>query len=120
MSAVFFALAALALSPVLLVVVVVQLVLAHRSSRLGVVPRDEDVVVRGTLRTWRVPWSDVDRFEVGGWRLPWKPPCGVLLRRGGSQITILALNPTEITEHAELDRILDELNGLARARRASS
>lgn len=108
----FFAFSALALTPALLVVAAVLCVLGVRSLRLGVVARDEDVVVRGTLWTWPVPWSDVERFEVGGWRLPGRPPCGVLLRRDAPQITILALNPADITDHPDLDEMLSELNAL--------
>jgi hypothetical protein len=69
------------------------LLLAVRTARIGVRTGKDGVVVRGVLRSWKLPWDEIERFEWGRWRGPGDFPCGVVRRRDGSTVTVLALNP---------------------------
>ena len=94
--------------------------LAVRTWRIGVFTHPEGVVVRGVLRTWKLPWDRIARFEWGMWRGWGSYPCGVVRREDGSQITVFALNPpfeVQAGQDRRVPDLLAELNGeLARAR----
>ena len=87
--------------------------LAVRTAMIGVVARERDVVVRGVLRSRRVRWADVARFEWGVWRGWGTFPVGVLRRTDGSQIAIFALNPPfELIpgQDRRTDQLIEQLN----------
>jgi hypothetical protein len=94
--------------------------LAVRTWRIGVFTRPDGVVVRGVLRSWRLPWDGIARFEWGIWRGWGSFPCGVVRRDDGSQITVLALNPPfelQPGQNRRVPEMLAALNEeLARAR----
>jgi hypothetical protein len=95
-------------------------VLMFRTVRIGVATGPGGVVVRGITRSWRLPWEEVERFEMGTWRGPGNYPCGIVRRRDGSQITVLALNPPFELQPGQDQRVpelLAELNAELEARR---
>jgi hypothetical protein len=96
-------------------------VLVVRTLRIGVATGPDGVVVRGILRSWKLPWAEVERFEMGRWRGWGDFPCGVVRRRDGSTITVLALNPPfelEAGQDRRVPDLLAELNAELAARRA--
>jgi hypothetical protein len=102
------------------VIAAVFAVLMVRTLRIGVATGPDGVVVRGILRSWRLPWEEVERFEMGRWRGWGNYACGVVRRRDGSQITVLALNPPFELQPGQDQRVpelLAELNGELAARR---
>ena len=95
------------------------LALAARTLRVGVLLTADGVVVRNVMRTRRLPWAEIERFELGEWG---GFPCGAVRLRNGDSVTAFALNPPfELTpgEHPVVPRLLKELNeDLGRARAA--
>jgi hypothetical protein len=88
-------------------------VLVVRTLRIGVATGPDGVVVRGVLRSWKLPWTEVERFEMGRWRGWGNYPCGVVRRRDGSTITVLALNPPfelQAGQDQRVPELLAELN----------
>lgn len=102
------------------VLAALPLLAAVRAVRIGVVTGPDGVTVRGVLRSWRVRWDEIERFEWGRWRGFGDYPVGVVRRRDGSGITVLALNPPfEFVpgQDRRVPRLLEELNEmLGRAR----
>ena len=95
------------------VLAAVPLVLAVRAFRIGVQTGPDGVTVRGILRSWKVRWDEIERFEWGRWRGFGDYPVGVVRRRDGSGITVLALNPPfEFVrgQDRRVPRLLSELN----------
>jgi hypothetical protein len=95
-------------------------VLFVRTLRIGVVTGSDGVVVRGVLRSWSVPWTQVERFDMGAWRGWGNFPCGVVRRSDGSTITVLALNPPfelQAGQDRRVPELLDELNAELEATR---
>ena len=91
----------------------VFLTLAVRTLRIGVVTGPDGVLVRGILRSWRLGWDEIERFEWGRWRGWGDYPCGVVRRRDGSAVTVFALNPPfELTKGQDrrIPDLLGELN----------
>jgi len=68
-------------------------VLAVRTGRIGVFTGPGGVRVRGVLRTRTLCWGDIAGFEMGMWPRSKRYRCGIVRRRDGAQITVLALNP---------------------------
>jgi hypothetical protein len=95
------------------------LVLAVRTLRIGVATGPCGVTVRGVLRTWTVPWEEVERFAWGAWRGPGGWSCGVVRRRDGSSITVFALNPPFELRPGE-DRTVPDLLEALNARLAAA
>ncbi len=93
------------------------IVLALRTLRIGVLPGRDGLVIRNVMRTRRVPWADVERFELGDWG---GFPCGVARLADGGKVVISALNPPfefQKGQHPVVPRLLAELNeDLAAAR----
>jgi hypothetical protein len=106
------------------VLAAVPLAFAARAVRIRVLTGPEGVTVRGILRSWRLRWDEIERFEWGRWRGFGDYPVGVVRRRDGSAITVLALNPPfEFVrgQDRRVPRLLEELNemlGEARGIRA--
>jgi hypothetical protein len=102
------------------VLAALPLVFAARALRIGVLTGPEGVTVRGILRSTNVRWDEIERFEWGRWRGFGKYPVGVVRRRDGSAVTVLALNPPfEFIKGTDrrVPRLLEELNEmLGRAR----
>jgi Bacterial PH domain len=97
------------------VLAAVPLVLAVRAARIGVYTGPEGVTVRGILRSWRLRWDEIERFEWGRWRGFGDYPVGVVRGRDGSRVTVLALNPPfEFVKGTDrrVPRLLEELNEL--------
>jgi hypothetical protein len=95
-------------------------VLVVRTLRIGVATGPDGVVVRGVLRSWKLPWAQVERFEMGRWRGWGNYPCGVVRRRDGSTITVLALNPPfelQAGQDRRVPELLAELNAELEATR---
>ena len=95
-------------------------VLLIRTLRIGVATGGDGVVVRGVLRSWKLGWDEVERFEMGRWRGWGSYPCGVVRRRDGATITVLALNPPFEFQQGQDPRVpelLDELNAELEAMR---
>jgi Bacterial PH domain len=91
------------------------LVLAVRTMRVGVITGPNGVTVRGVLSTRRLRWDEIERFEWGRWRGFGDYPVGVVRRRDGSAVTVLALNPPfEFVKGTDrrVPRLLEELNEL--------
>ena len=59
--------------------------LAVRTLRIGVVTDPDGVLVRGILRSWRLRWDEIERFEWGRWRGWGDYPSGVVRRRGAAR-----------------------------------
>jgi len=96
-------------------------VLVVRTLRIGVVTGPDGVVVRGILRSWTLPWDQVERFEMGRWRGWGNFPCGVVRRRDGSTVTVLALNPPfelQPGQGRRVPELLEQLNAELAANRA--
>jgi hypothetical protein len=74
-------------------IALVSAALAARTARIGVVTAPDGVTVRGVVRSWRLRWEEIERFEWGRWRGWGSFPCGVVRRADGSQVTVFALNP---------------------------
>lgn len=95
------------------------IVLAFRTLRIGVLPSRDGLVIRNVIRTRRVPWADIERFELGQWG---GFPCGAARLVDGRSVTSFALNPPfelQAGQHPVVPRLLDELNqDLAAARAA--
>lgn len=89
------------------------LLAAVRTLRIGVATGPDGVVVRGVLRSRRLRWDEIERFEWGRWRGFGDYPVGAVRRRDGSVVNILALNPPfELVkgEDRRVPRLLEELN----------
>jgi Bacterial PH domain len=97
------------------------LVLAYRTFRIGVYTSSDGVLVRNVLRSRRVPWGEIERFDWGTWS---GFPIGGVYLRDGRFVRAFALNPPFDTEHGAdktVRRALAALNDeLARARTAGS
>jgi len=95
------------------------LALAVRMLRIGVVLGEEGVAIRNVLRTRRLRWDEIERFEMGHWG---GFPTGVARLRAGSWVRASALNPPaelQPWQNPLILRLLDGLNAeLERARAA--
>jgi len=80
--------------------------LTYRTLTIGVRVREQDVIVRGVLRSRRVPWERIEAFEMGLWG---GFPCGVVQRTDRLEVTIFALNPP-VGGGGGVDAVLRDLN----------
>jgi hypothetical protein len=104
------------------------LLLAYRMLSIGVFVSHDGVLVRNVLRSRRLAWSDVERFDWGdGWNLfpnvrVWSFPVGCVYLRSGGFVRAFALNPPFELDRGQdnaVPRALAGLNDeLARARAA--
>lgn len=72
----------------------------------GVIVSPKQVVVRNIMRTHRVMWGDIERFEIARYD-PW-PQVGVVVLRNGRRIPMTALQVALATKVAQ--RSVAELN----------
>jgi hypothetical protein len=97
------------------------LVLAYRTFRIGIFPSSEGVLVRNVLRSRRLSWDAVERFDWGDW---WGFPIGGIYLQTGEFVRAFALNPPfELTAGVDkaVPRALAGLNEeLAHARAVGS
>jgi hypothetical protein len=80
-----------------------------RTLMIGVYIEPDGVLIRNALSTRRLPWGQIDRFELGRWRGWGSFDCGVARLADGGQVTIFALNPPAGSEAAVLP-LIDALN----------
>jgi hypothetical protein len=92
-------------------VAVVGWYLAVRLAIQGVITDENGVLVRNGLRSHRLRWEDIDRFEYGRCD-PW-PRVGVAVQRNGRRIAMVSLQRGRLGHFpedavAELNRQRDE------------
>jgi hypothetical protein len=112
-----FAMFAWLVHPLFLLGCIPWLVLAYRMLRIGVFVSNDGVVVRNVLRSRRVPWSDVERFD---WGTAWNGgggsvlsfPVGCVYLRDGGCIRSTALNPPFELERGQSGAVPQALAGL--------
>src|SRR3954447_1406872 len=108
-AAIFVVVAAVS-SPVVAVGALPWLLLAWRTFRIGIYPSREGVVVRNTIRSRRLAWGEISRFDGGKW---WGCPIGGAYLQSGGFVRAFALNPPfelkQGTEHA-VPRVMAALN----------
>src|SRR5262249_51249156 len=79
-----------ALGVILLVTSAIGLSLALRFLTVGVIARRDAIVIRNALLTTRVPWGEIDHFEIGK-KDPYNWPVGIAVRRNGRRVGMLAI-----------------------------
>jgi len=66
------------------------LMLAYLTFRIGIFPSSEGVLVRNVLRSRRIRWDEIERFDWGTWS---GFPIGGVYLRDGRFVRAFALNP---------------------------
>jgi hypothetical protein len=88
-----------------------------RGSRLSVTATEQRVEVRNLVRTYTIPWDEIDSFSFG------RPSC-IVVRRDGVAISMSAIQPANITlmtgHHSAAETKVDQLNELLRSRRGEA
>jgi hypothetical protein len=119
--AAFFALLAAAVQPAFALGCIPWLLLAYRTYRIGVFTSPDDVLVRNVMRSRRIAWSVVERFDWGTWS---GFPIGGVYLHDGHFVRAFALNPPfDVKQGADktVRRALAGLNEeLERARAAGT
>jgi Bacterial PH domain len=67
-----------------------------RGVRMGVIPRDDVLEVRGFLSTKRVAWSDIQRFEFDGFGV------ANAVLRGGGRVRLTGITSSQSYGHEDL------------------
>lgn len=90
-------------------------ILAVRTGRAGVYLRPDELVVRNTFRTFRMPWDDVDRVDVGRAGRP-SLPCVVVRTTSGQAVPLWCLQPSTRGRKGESKqvRVLQEVQQAVR------
>ncbi|MEW2360291.1 hypothetical protein [Spirillospora sp. NPDC029432] len=73
--------------------------LAVRAYRLGVEIRDGEVVLRGVLRTTRIPQATVTHVDVREATLVWRRPDGAVRRTKVAAFTARESAPSDVREY---------------------
>jgi hypothetical protein len=71
----------------------VLVALGIHTFRMGVYFTPGAVVVRNTIRTWRIPWADVERVDVGGAGHP-RLPVVLIQRKDQPPVALWCLQPS--------------------------
>jgi hypothetical protein len=90
----------------------VLVALGVHTFRMGVYFTPGAIVVRNTVRTWRIPWSDVERVDVGGAGHP-RLPVVLIQRTDQPPVALWCLQPSlrkQRKEHAHVT-VLQQVQG---------
>jgi hypothetical protein len=93
--------------------------MAARALAVGVRVEATEVVIRGMLRTRRIPWSELDGFSFGATGL--FPAVGIARLTNGKQLAITAISTGRVARpqaRARAEAVVAELNKLLAERRS--
>jgi hypothetical protein len=97
----------------------IALFLAVRTLLWAVVVEPEVIIARGILRTIKIPWSEIDHFELGR-KDPQISPIGIAVLRDGTRIGLTAIqrpNPLFRPGNRFAPDSVEALNRMLAARR---
>jgi hypothetical protein len=106
-----FGLFAIQTTPILWIGVAICAWLAYRTVRIGVFTSDRGVVVRNVLRSRRLEWAEIARFD---WGSSGGFPSGGAYRVDGTFVRAFALNPPFEAVRGQNKAVPKALEGLNR------
>jgi hypothetical protein len=106
-----FGLFAVTATPILWIGVAPCLWLAYRTLRIGVFTSPQGVLVRNVMRSRRLAWPEIDRFDWGDWG---GFPTGGAFLEDNSFVWAFALNPPFETVRGQNSAVPNALEGLNR------